>query len=90
MLISLLRIYRVNQAFRFDEGIWLHRKSSRQIREKKIENPYITSYVSDLPSDISTIIYTFIRKRSSKERQSTSNLDLMLIQNMPIFLSQTV
>mgnify|MGYP007015541833 CR=1 FL=1 len=30
-----MRIYGVNQAFRFVEGIWLHQKS-RQIREKKI------------------------------------------------------
>ena len=33
-----MRTYGVNQAFRFGERIWLHRKS-RQIREKKIGNP---------------------------------------------------
>ena len=40
-----MRTYGVNQAFRFVEGIWLHRKS-RQIR-KKIGKDF-TSYVHNM------------------------------------------
>ena len=55
----------VNQAFRFVEGIWLHRKS-RQIREET-EKAYFTSYVRNmLPSYISTMDIIFFKLTSQK------------------------
>ena len=49
-----MRTYELNQAFRFVEGIWIHRKS-RQIRKKRkrlILHHLCTTY-SELPSYIS-------------------------------------
>ena len=43
---NTVRTYEVDQAFRFFEGIWLHRKS-RQIRNFS-ENTYFTSFVRNM------------------------------------------
>ena len=60
-----VRENRVNQVFRFVEGIWLHRKS-RQIREET-EKAYFTSYVRNmLPSYISTMDIIFFKLTSQK------------------------
>ena len=48
-----MRTYGENQAFRFVEGIWLHRKS-RQIRFFFSEQTYFTSYVRMF---LATILY---------------------------------
>ena len=47
-----MRTHGVNQAFRFVDGIWLHRKS-RQIRNTSILHTCVTC--SELPSYISTM-----------------------------------
>jgi len=53
-----VRTYGVNQAFRLDEGIWLHRKS-RQIRHffrKRTIVYHTCAACSELPSYISIMI----------------------------------
>ena len=53
-----MRTYGVNEAFRFVEGIRLHRKS-RQIRKKHSEKTSFAPYVHtilELPSKIITMI----------------------------------
>ena len=65
----LISLYGINQAFRFVEGMWLHRKS-RQIRHFLSKNPPILHHTcatcSELPSCMRTMIRTMDTHRAGQ------------------------
>ena len=71
-----MRTHGVYQAFRFAEGIWLHRKS-RQIREKKNRKRLILHHTcatcSEVPSH--TMLYTILKAVKAEFRKTFFNVN---------------